>query len=81
MVFNGVILACMGRCSLLLAPTDSHGIVEVRLDHPIPPLPFEPLYTQVLVEDEVWDSEARCFVHCKISLDKVLGEGMFSQEG
>jgi len=81
MVFHGVILGFPSKRSLLVAPTDTYGIVEVRLSSPFPVPAFDPLYSLVLVEDEVWDNEARCFVHCKVGFDKVLCEGMLSQEG
>ena len=81
MVFHGVILGYPGRHSLLIAPTHTHGVVEARLESPFPTTAFDPLYSLVSIEDEVWDNEAKCFIHCKVSLDKVFGERVFSQEG
>ena len=78
MVFHGVILGYPGKCSLLIAPTHTHCVVEARLDSPLPTPAFDPLYSLASVEDEVWDNEAKCFVHCKICLDKVVGERVFS---
>lgn len=79
MVFEGIVLRLLGTHSLLVAPTGTLAVVEVRLVSKVPEFVFDPLYTLVVVHDEVWDNDSKCFVQCRLHIEEVVGEGMFQE--